>query len=154
MKKKYIIDRIMALCYDYIFVLLLVTLISFGLDYLNQKYFHMQHFVYLIIVVNVLVYVIVFPLISLKLNGSIGKSLNDLYVNPTNGKMTYGRVLFREILMTQILYLTIIGFVCDIIFFITKKETLHDYYLKTTVYKKEKPVKENTKKHKLFFKSK
>ena len=144
----------MALCYDYIFVLLLVTLISFGLDYLNRKYFHMLHFVYLIIIVNALVYFVVFPLVSLKLNGSIGKSLNDLYVNPTNGKMTYGRILFREILMKQILYLTIIGFIYDFIFFITKKETLHDYYLKTTVYKKEKPVKEDTKKHKLFFKSK
>jgi len=127
-KLKFYVDRIISLLYDYIFVILLLGFISLIL-YLFQVPLT------IIIICDGLTYFIGYPLICLKLQGSFGKSLNDFIVEPTLGKITYGRVLFREVFMKQLLYLTVIGFLFAVIFFIIKKETLHDFYLKTQVKK-------------------
>lgn len=129
MKIKNFVDRIISVFYDYIFVVLFIGIMSLLLYMLDVK-------LWLIIVCGVLFYFIVYPIICFILKGSVGKALNDLYVEATYGKMTYGRVLFREVIMKQLLYLTIIGLIIEIIFFIVKKELMHDYYLKTIVKKK------------------
>ncbi len=137
MKNKNILDRLMSLAYDYIFVSLVLLVITVGLNVLNQKMIELKHIWYYMIGINVFIYFIMMPMIYKKLEGSLGKSLNDLYVVPTKGKITYGRILFREIIMKQLLYLTLIGIIVEIVFYLVKKETLHDYYLKTTVKKKK-----------------
>ena len=131
MKIKNYVDRIISLCYDYIFVILSILIIYLVLNY------WLKVDMWLIIVWSIIFYLILYPLICLLLKGSVGKALNDLYIEPTNGKITYGRILFREVIMKQLLYLTILGLIWEIIFFIVKKETLHDYYLKTVVKKIE-----------------
>lgn len=131
MKIKSYVDRMISLCYDYIFVVLSVFIIYLVLNY------WVKVDMWLIIVCSILYYLIIYPLICLLLKSSVGKALNDLYIEPTNGRITYGRILFREVIMKQLLYLTIIGLIWEIIFLIVKKETLHDYYLKTVVKKKE-----------------
>ncbi|HEY8364653.1 MAG TPA: hypothetical protein VIK84_03695 [Haloplasmataceae bacterium] len=144
MKRKYLVDRIISLCYDYILVIMMIGFTSFILHYLKV---HLA----IIIIIDIFIYFFAYTYICYLLKGSIGKTLNDLYVEPTSGRFTFGRVLFREIIMKQILYLTIIGFICDLVFFILKKDTLHDYYLKTTVKKKEtkKEVNKKAKKNKI-----
>ncbi|QVK18012.1 RDD family protein [Mycoplasmatota bacterium] len=136
MKKKYVLDRFISLCYDYIFVIIVLGIITFGLDFLNKQYVHFNHSWYVIIAIDVFVYLFGFSFIYLKLDGSVGKSLNDFYIESTYGTITYGRILFREIIMKQLFYLTVIGFLIEVIFFIVKKDTIHDYYLKTKVIKK------------------
>jgi len=153
MKKNYFFDRLMSLCYDYLFVIIIMGFIAFGLYYLNDQVIKIPYFIIVIIIIEAVFYFIIYPLICLKLKGSLGKSLNDLYIEPTLGHITYGRILFREIFLKQILYITIIGIIVEIFFYLIKKQTLHDYYLKTKVLKKEPEEKEKPKKR-LFRKNK
>ncbi len=136
MEKKYIMDRFVSLCYDYLFVLIVLGLSTSAIYILNKYLWNLEHVKLIIIFINIILYLFAYTLLSLKLNGSFGKYLNDLYIEPTQGKITFGRVLFREIIMKQLLYITVVGLLIDIIFFIFKKDTMHDYYLKTKVIKK------------------
>jgi len=136
MNKKYALERLKSLCYDYIFALLILAIITFVLEFVFKTWQILGYSWYIIIILDIMIYFIGFPFIYFKLDGSVGKSLNDLYIESTKGNITFGRILFREIIMKQLLYLTIIGIIVEIIFFILKRETLHDYYLKTVVRKK------------------
>ncbi len=136
MKKKYIIDRFISLCYDYMFVIIVLGTITLGLQFLNEILFHVNNIWLYIVLIDIVLYFIGFTILSLKLKGSLGKSLNDLYIESTKGRITFGRILFREIIFKQLMYLSVIGFIAELVFFIIKKDTLHDYYLKTKVKKK------------------
>lgn len=136
MKKKYLLDRFVSLCYDYLFVIIVLGLSTFIIYIINKYFWNYDHIIIIIILFSILLYLFGYTLLSLILNGSFGKYLNDLYIEPTQGKITFGRVLFREIILKQLLYITILGLFIDLIFFIIKKDTLHDYYLKTKVVKK------------------
>lgn len=149
MKKNRIFERFISLCYDYIFVLIVLALVTFSLYFIMGKHW------FIIIMVDILVYFIVIPFVYFKLNGSLGKNLNEMYVKPTLGKMTFGRVLFREILFKQLFYLTGVGLIAEVIFLVIKRETMHDYYLKTKVLKKHSTlfVEDQLKKEKLYEKT-
>ncbi len=153
MKKNYFFDRLMSLFYDYLFVIITMGVIAFGLYYLDKNVMEIPYFYIVLVIIEVFFYFIIYPLICLKLKGSLGKSLNDLYIEPTLGRITYGRILFREVFLKQLFYLTIIGIIVEIIFYLSKKQTLHDYYLKTKVLKKE-PEEEEKPKRRLFRKNK
>ncbi|MDF2699809.1 MAG: hypothetical protein K0Q49_1365 [Haloplasmataceae bacterium] len=139
-RKKYLVlDRLLALIYDLIFIGLSLLVIILGYNYLNTNIFKFGTTLKNIILIFIcfLVYLIEFTVLPLLIKSTVGKYLTELEIISTQGKITFGRLLFREMILKHILYLSVIGFIADCFYFMVKKQTIHDFLLKTSVIHKE-----------------
>lgn len=138
-KESMFINRVVAMGYDLVLLMILAVIALLGAGYLNKEYFLLNdtYFYTIAGVIFFILYFIFFVIIPVKLKGTVGKSFCDLEVKPTFGKMTMGRWLFRELIFKYLFYLTLIGIIIDILYMIFKHKTVHDEYLKTIVVKKQ-----------------
>lgn len=148
MKHSIYLERFISLCYDFLFVAITSYLFWIGLTFINNQWMHIEYFNVITIIVCVIIYILEYTLLPLKLKGTLGHYLNDLNMEAITGRITVGRLLFREVLLKHLLYVTIIGFIVDIVFFIIKKQTMHDYFLQTKIIKKKILEEEELKKRK------
>jgi hypothetical protein len=151
------LNRLLAVVYDIIIQVLILIIVLFGIEYLNNSFFKLNETQknWVILGVGFIVLMLFFGIIPLKLKGTIGKYLVELEVVSTKGKFTFGRWIFRELILKYgYLYLGLIiliqiealelihytfylifGLIIELFFIIVKRKTIHDYYLKTFVKK-------------------
>lgn len=80
------------------------------------------------------IYIFTFALIPSFNGKTVGKMILQLRVVPTAGKLTFGRMLFREILLKHIFYGLGLGIIIDLILVgLFKKVPVHDELLQTKV---------------------
>jgi hypothetical protein len=102
--------------------------------------------------------IIFFAILPLKLNGTIGKYLTETQVLTSNGRFTIGRWFIRELVLKygyfyigigltmrckNINYLVFyigFGLLVSLLFIMVKRMTIHNFYMKTYVIKKEDPI--------------
>ena len=161
MKKLLLYRRFIALIYDIVLQITLIFIVMLGIKFLEIPYLQLNQFNHTLLMsgIGFLLYIIFFGILPFKLKGTIGKYFADVMVVATKGKFTIGRWIFRELVfkylyfyigiaftvyfieMTNIflylLFFISFGFLVEILFIIVKKEALHNYYLKTSVVKRE-----------------
>lgn len=160
MKNSLFMNRLLAFLYDIVLQLILLLIIYIGLNFFSDTYLKHTTLKNMVFIGAILfVFLILFTVLPLKLKGTFGKMMTDLEVVPTNGRMTIGRWLFRELIFKYLYpylgvtlfiiflkpkdfnYLLIylgLGLFVEFGFILIKRKTVHDYFLKTKVIKKEK----------------
>lgn len=158
---KLFLNRILAFLYDVIIQLILLLLLIISVNFLNERVPLANWQRQLILwSVSLLLFILLYAVLPIRMKGSFGKFLTGLQVIPTNGRMTFGRWLFREIVLKylypytgvivyfyvanhinhRVFWLSIglgiyigIGLLVQLLFILIKRKPLHDVLLRTTV---------------------
>lgn len=167
---KLFLNRALAFVYDIIIQLIVLLAVVLGVNSLYLELWQTQAIIWGLCI---LLWLFLHTILPLKLKGTLGKFLADLQVVPTNGHLTFGRWLFREIILKYlypyagivallslyprfggkvfIAFQVYVGIwiVIQILCIIMKGKPLHDYLMRTNVVaktKEKKPEVENTSK--------
>lgn len=137
-RKQHIMERLVSNIYDFIITIIISAILIIGFDFINRSYLHLSQIRKNMIIIGIclIIYLFLYTILPLRIEGTIGKYIMELSIKPTKGRITFGRILFREVFLKHLLYFTVVGLIYELVFFIIKKQTVHDYYLKTTVEKK------------------
>lgn len=156
---KVLLNRVLAFLYDVIIHLILLLILTISVKFLGEHFGLRAWQKQLILwVTSIFLFILFYAILPIKLKGTFGKVFTDLQVVPTNGTMTFGRWLFRELIFKYLypyvgfimyfylinkfawrkllIYLGIylgIGLIVQLFFIIIKRKPMHDVLLRTKV---------------------
>lgn len=161
---KVLLNRVLAFLYDIIIHLILLLILTISVNFLADRFdLNTWQKQLTLWSTSIFLFILFYAVLPIKTKGTFGKVFTDLQVVPTNGKMTFGRWLFRELvckyfypytgviayfyLVKKIAWRQLsiilgiyfgIGLIVQLFFIIIKRKPMHDALLRTTVVAKEK----------------